>query len=462
MRSLPRLSVRVRVTLALTVVMAVVLAATGLFVYLRLGSELDAGIDQGLRTRADDLTALVQSRQAPLTAVGRSALTEDGENIAQVLGASRRVVDSTPVLRRAPFLTPAEFARARRGTISIDGKPLPEEGDPVRVLATPVRARGRRYVILVGATLEARSDALGGLANLLLLGGPIALLLAALASYAATAAALRPVERMRRRAAEIQATRPSGRLPVPPVDDEIGRLGTTLNALLARLEDALERERAFVSDASHELRTPLAIVKAEIELALRAGATDAELRAALASVGEEADRLIQLAEDLLVIARTDQGRLPIRVEHVLVDGLLEDVRRRFAGRAAAAEAIIAVAAPGDLHAELDPLRFEQALGNLVDNALRHGGETIGLSAVATPDGIEVRVVDDGPGFPPAFLGAAFERFTRADEARSRGGSGLGLAIVRAILMAHGGTAEAGPRRDGAPGAEVVLRVPGPR
>ena len=462
MRRLQRLSVRIRVTLALTAVMAVVLAATGLFVYLRLASELDATVDQGLRARAGDLSALVESRQVSLTSVGRSRLTEDGENLAQILSSSGRLVDSTPTLRGASFLTPEELSRALRETTLVDGKRVPGEGDRVRVLATSVRVDGDTFVVVVGAPLEGRRDALRSLAGLLLLGGPIALLLAALAGYAATAAALRPVERMRRRASEIQAARPSERLPVPPADDEIGRLGHTLNALLARLEETLERERTFVSDASHELRTPLAIVKAEIELALRTGTTGEEHRAALASVGEETDRLIQLAEDLLVIARSDQGRLPIRAEAVTAVELFEDVRRRFERRAAAARVTIAVEAPVDLSVRVDPLRFEQALGNLVDNALRHGGSSVELRAEERAGGVAVHVSDDGEGFSPDFVDVAFDRFTRADSARGRGGSGLGLAIVKAIVEAHGGTVRAGGRADGDAGAEVTLLLLPPR
>lgn len=456
MRRLRRLSVRIRVTLALTAVMAVVLAATGLFVYLRLASELDATVDQGLRARAGDLGALVENRQVSLTSVGRSLLTEEGENLAQVLTSSGRLVDSTPTLRGASFLTPGELQHAFRRTTLIDDKRVPGEGDPVRVLATPVRVDEDTFVVVVGAPLEDRRDALRSLAGQLLLGGPIALLLAALAGYGATAAALRPVERMRRRASEIQAAKPSERLPVPPADDEIGRLGHTLNALLSRLEETLERERTFVSDASHELRTPLAIVKAEIELALRDGATGEDHRAALASVGEETDRLIQLAEDLLVIARSDQGRLPIRAEPVAAAELCEDVRRRFERRAEAAGVTISVAAPADLHLTVDPLRFEQALGNLVDNALRHGGSAVELRVEATTAGVAVQVSDNGEGFPAGFVDSAFQRFTRADSARGRGGSGLGLAIVKAIVEAHGGTARAGGRGDGGPGATVTL------
>ena len=136
------------------------------------------------------------------------------------------------------------------------------------MLAAPVDVGGRTVVAVVGSSLGDRDEALGNLARLLLIGGPIALLLASLAGYWMAGAALRPVDAMRRRAAEISASEPGARLPVPEADDELRRLGETLNAMLGRLEEALERERRFVDDASHELRTPLALHKIELELAL--------------------------------------------------------------------------------------------------------------------------------------------------------------------------------------------------
>ena len=169
--------------------------------------------------------------------------------------------------------------------------------------------------MVVGESLEQRRRALEGLHTLLAIGGPLALLVASLAGYAVAAAALRPVERMRRRAAELTGEA-EGRLPVPPSRDEIARLGDTLNAMLGRLQAVLARERSFVSDASHELRTPLAILRTELELALRGHSTRDELEDAVRSAAEETERLNQLADDLLVIARSDQGRLPVRpAEH---------------------------------------------------------------------------------------------------------------------------------------------------
>jgi two-component system OmpR family sensor kinase len=452
---LERVPIRVRVTAAFAGVMLVVLAATGLFLYLRLGSELDATIRQGLRSRAVDVTALVEQADSGLSE-GRSPLTERGENLAEIIGSDGAVLDSTPALRGRPLLDSTELARAERGTVIID-KSVAGLGDEVRLLATPVQAQGREVVVVVGASLEDRRDALRNLAGLLLLGGPVSLLLASLAGYGVAAAALRPVERMRRRAAEISMVEPGRRLPVPPADDEISRLGTTLNAMLDRLQEAFAHERRFVSDASHELRTPLAILKAELELALRDARTEADFRAATASAAEETDRLVQLAEDLLVIARSDQGRLPLRAEAVEVGALLEGVQQRFAGRLAERQATLTVDARDGVALTADPLRLEQALGNLVENAIGHGGHRIELVATPRDDAVEIHVLDDGPGFPERFLPSAFERFSRADAARGRGGAGLGLAIVAAVAEAHGGSARAANRPEG--GADVWLRLP---
>jgi signal transduction histidine kinase len=244
---------------------------------------------------------------------------------------------------------------------------------------------------------------------------------------------------------------------VADADDEIARLGTTLNAMLDRLDAAFAREQTFVADASHELRTPLAILKTELELALRSGRSQDELLDALRSAADETDRVAQLAEDLLVIARSDRGQLPVRLTAVDAGALLESVRERFARRGAEQGRALDVSVTGTVELSADPLRVEQALGNIVDNALRHGAGTVRLSAAERDGTVELRVSDQGGGFPDAFLDRAFERFTRADDARARGGSGLGLAIVVAIARAHGGSAGA-RNRDGG-GAEVWIDLP---
>jgi signal transduction histidine kinase len=286
----------------------------------------------------------------------------------------------------------------------------------------------------------------------------VAVLLASGLGYLLATAGLRPVEAMRRRAREVSLSDGGGELlPLPAARDEIRRLGETLNEMLDRLRRSFERERRFVADASHELRTPVAVIKAELEAALRAGDHDSQVRAALVAALEECDHLAQLAEDLLVVARAAEGELPVRREPVAIRPLLEGVRERFDDRARERGREIRVDGAGDLSVEADEFRLRQALGNLVDNALRYGEGEIVLSSRRPPDAaaLELDVSDQGPGFEPALAERAFERFARGDEARTRGGTGLGLAIVRAIAEAHGGGAEivAGD------GAVVRIRLP---
>jgi signal transduction histidine kinase len=332
----------------------------------------------------------------------------------------------------------------------------------LRLEAELDRSIGNDRRAKVGETLttereESFEEALDNLATLLLIGGPVALLLASLAGYWAAGSALRPVEAMRKRAAAISASGPEERLPVPPARDELQRLGQTLNEMLARIEVTLERERRFVDDASHELRTPLTLHKTELELALRHGGSEEELRAAIASGLEEIDRLVQLAEDLLVVARTEEGKLAIALEPLSVADLFATVSERFRARASAAGRPVVVDGGADLVVEGDRLRLEQALTSMVDNALRHGEGEVRILATENGSRIRLHVGDRGAGFPPEFLTQAFERFSRADAARGRGGSGLGLAIVETIALAHGG--RAGAANDSAGGADVWIEIP---
>ncbi len=436
--------------------MALVLGATGTFVYLRFSNELDATINAGLRSRASDVAALIREADSGLRE-GHQKLVGRTESFAEVLDAAGRVSDSSSAVGRHVLLTPAELRRALREPILLDRGPLPGLKDESRLLAVPVRARGQEQVVVVGTSTEARSESLTDLAQLLLVGGPVALLLASLAAYGVAAAALKPVEAMRSRAAEISAAEPDQRLPVPPTHDEVARLGTTLNEMLERLGEAMAHERAFVADASHELRTPLAILRTELELALAEGRSPEELRAALASAAEETDRLTQLSEDLLTIAQTERGKLPLQLARLDLAETLEGVERRFARRAEERGRRIEVAAPDSLVLAADRLRLDQAIGSMVDNALRYGAGTIDLLAGGENGAVQIHVRDRGDGFPPDFLGRAFERFSRASSSARDGGSGLGLAIVQTVARAHGGEAHAANREGG--GADVWLSLP---
>jgi two-component system, OmpR family, sensor kinase len=454
-RRLARIPIRLRLTLAFTAAMAVVLLVAGLFLYLRLGAALNRTIDQGLLARADAVAALVRAAGSGLAQNPGSRLVEQEESFAQVLNPDGTVIDSTPRLGERPLLSGPELTRATRATIMVDRPPFPDSDDPLRLLATPVEAGGGQVVVVVGASTEERVEALATLLRQLLLGGPLMLVVASLLGYGLAAAALRPVESMRREAEAVSAAEPGRRLPLPPGDDEIVRLGTTLNTMLDRLEGALARERRFVSDASHELRTPLASLRTELELALRRPRPAAELEAALRSAAEETERLSRLAEDLLVLARADGGGLPVHPERLPAAQLLAEVRERYAAQAARAGGAIEIEA-GQVEVVADRLRAEQALGNLVENALRHGRGRVRLLARRANGRVELHVQDQGPGFPPEFLDSAFDRFTRADSSRQGPGAGLGLAIVEVIARAHGGTAHAANLPQG---ADVWVELP---
>lgn len=437
--------------------MALVLGATGVFIYLRFSSELDATINSGLRSRASDLAALVREADSGLRD-GRGSLVGREENFAQVIDTSGRVTDSSAAIGDQALLSPGELRRARRGPITLDRGPLRGLEEDSRLLAVPVSERGKgQVVVVVGTGTGARDESLKDLVQLLFLGGPIALMLASVAAYWVAAAALRPVDDMRAQAAEISAARPDQRLPVPSSGDEIARLGATLNEMLERLGEALEHERAFVADASHELRTPLAILRTELELALAKGRSLEELRSALASASEETDRLNQLSEDLLTIAQTERGDLPLRLARVEPREVFEAVARRFARRAREEERAIEIDAANAPALRADRLRLDQAIGSMVDNALRYGKGAIELQARCGDDGLELHVLDRGGGFPPGFLDQAFERFSRASAGQRASGSGLGLSIVRTVARAHGGEARAANRDRG--GADVWVSLP---
>ena len=441
---------RTRVTLVSAALMAVVLAATGAFVYLRLQTELRQAMDETLRSRAE-AERLVVERSGALPS------DQPDDAFAQLIGSDGSLIESSgsiagepPLVESADVTAPA---LSERDAVTIEGEVV-----PARMLAVPI-SEGR--VLVVGASLDDQRQTLGRLATSLAVGGPLALVLAVGVTWLLVGWTLRPVESMRGEAAAISASDPGRRLPVPGTGDELARLAETLNAMLERLEEAIERERRFVDDASHELRTPLANLKAELDLALRRSRTADELERALRSAAEETDRLARLADDLLVLARSDRGRLPIRREPVDVARMVGGTVDTFAARASERGVGIDVRVPEELRADVDELRVRQALGNLLDNGLRYvpSGGRMRVDAERHDGSLRLEVRDTGPGFPPEFLPLAFEAFARPDVSRSRpgGGTGLGLAIVAAVAEAHGGTAVADNLPDG--GAVVVLSIP---
>jgi len=265
---------------------------------------------------------------------------------------------------------------------------------------------------------------------------------------------------MRRQAAEISEHDAASRLSVPGTRDEISALATTMNDLLARLHDSWRRQGAFVADAGHELRTPLAVLRTELELADRPQRTEQELREAIQHTSRGVDRLAHLTEDLLLLARTEGAAEP-RLEWVHLGELIADAVGATGEQAGGSDVRIVVDGPAALDVRGVRSLLRRALDNLLENAVRYSprGATVTLRTSVVGDEVVIAVLDEGPGFTPGFLPHAFERFRRADDARSRGdgGTGLGLAIVLAVAEAHGGTAAAANRPEG--GAIVTVTIP---
>jgi two-component system, OmpR family, sensor kinase len=455
-----RVPIRVRLTMAFVAMMLTVLATAGVFLYAQFRSTLDAQINDGLRLQAADVGALVARGHAGAIASSSNPLAvgcRAGGCLAQVYRADGRLVASTSRAGALRLLTPVQARRATRRLreFELNAAPL----GAARVLALPAGAPDEgNLAVAVADSVELRDHELDQLRRLLLIAGPLALLLAGAGGYELARAALRPVDRMRSRAERITERELSERLPVPEAADEIGALGRTLNAMLDRIEAAVARERRVVSDASHELRTPLTTLRAEVDLALMGDREKAELRAALESASEEAKRMSRIADDLLVLARADQGRLPMQPEPLAARDLLDDAAGRArAGAEVRGRSITVGSLPDGCTVRADRDRTAQALDNLITNALLYGEGTITLSARNHREQVELHVTDHGNGFPDDLLPRAFERFGRGQHAGGPG-SGLGLAIVEAVAVAHGGHAEARNRPDG--GADVSITLPG--
>lgn len=454
---------RLRLAVLFALATAMVIAVAGVAFVVQLRVSVDASLDPGLRARAaavaDELGAQNDARDGlpPL---------RPADGIVQVRALDGRLLVTSPDAGTQPLLDPAQLQQAvTGGEVSFTGV---INGDRSRVLATTAAGAGGRVLVVVGTGTDVSDTAVTRVQSALWIGGPPAVLLAGVGAWLLAGAALRPVERMRRQAAEISDRDIGRRLAVPATRDEVAALGATINALLARLQGALVRERGFVADAGHELRTPLAVLRTELELAARPGRSRADLAEAIEHAGQETERLIRLAEDLLLLARADNHDQPfLRPARLDLHDLLGAAARAARVRAADREVTIEVRTdPAVVTIEADPDRLRQAVDNLLGNATRYAPSrsAVELNAtVVTGAGraavVTIEVADRGPGFPAEFLPHAFERFGRAEAARTRedGGAGLGLAIVAAITAAHGGRAFAGNRAGG--GAAVSIELP---
>lgn len=445
-----RLPVVARLVLAVALTMSLVLAGAASFVYWRVRTALDQQLDNDLTTYRRSLDHAVRN--------GAQLPPGPSGSLQQVLDAHGRVLSSSDAIRRQTLLTPAELDSAARGvTVRRDvGSLLPITPDTLRLQARRVTAGGQSRIVIAAVRRGHRDEALRELLAQLAIASGLTLVAASYVGYRTARAALRPVERYRTGAAILADGTQNLRLDVPPDrDDEITRLGHTLNHMLDRLEASAERERRFVADASHELRTPLTLMRAELDVALHRPRSAGELTETLRSVDAEVQRLIDLANALLDLEElgiTDHiTRAPVCLADLLDDAVTS--HRRTAERAARALDVDAAR----VIVEVDARWLRPAIGNLVDNALRHAHGTVSLTATVDEGVLRVCVTDEGPGFPPDFLPRAFDRFARAEASRTGDGSGLGLAFVHAVATAHGGTVRAGNTGHG---AAITLSLPG--
>jgi heavy metal sensor kinase len=338
----------------------------------------------------------------------------------------------------APEQANAAFRDGKQRILDIK---LGENHQAHRVLVSPVRRHGHARVLVVAQSLREVDEAVDRVLVLLLLAGPAALLATALGGWWLARKALLPVGRMTSKAEKIGIDRLDERIAPPRTGDEIGHLAVTLNAMLDRLEAGVEEKRRLVADASHELRTPLATMRAELDVSLMQDDLSPAAREVLESTLEEVDRMARTVDNLLTLARADEGRLELLTTEVDLLEACETVADHLRPLAAAKGLRLEVhgeACP----AEADPHRLHQALANFTENAIKYarpGGE-VRITAWCTDNEAGVTVVDNGPGIPPHARAHIFDRFYRVDSARGRegGGSGLGLAICREIADAHGG------------------------
>ena len=446
----PALSLRARITVLATVLVALALVAGTVLLVVALHRSLVAGLDESARQRAGDVATLVDTGQLsdPIPVAA-------GTPLVQVVDAHDRVRAASPGGDRlVPILRPHDVAAVRDGAVrTVDGSRLGLSGQ-LRVVGEPAGTADEPQTVLVAMALSEVESSVQVVRTALLIGAPLLVAGFAVECWFVVGSALRPVAALRRGAEEITATRPAGRLPVPAAEDEVHRLAVTLNDMLDRLERSSARQRSFVADAAHELRSPLTAIRAQLEIA-RAHPGDADWAETATDALVDVERLSRLVDDLLVLARIeDGGRRHPRPESVDLGQIADDVvARTVTGVTLRRSGDGEVAVLGDVDA------LTRVVSNLVDNAARHArtGVTIDVRRQAG-DGVRLTVADDGPGIPAEDRTRVFERFTRLDGARSRdaGGSGLGLSIVRELVRAYGGDVRL---EDNGPGLRAVVTLP---
>ena len=416
------------------------LAAFGLLTWFALEQRLLAGVDARLEERVNGLRTVLEIeaglRDRPQLQV---ELAEFAREVPD--GALMALWDPAGAPLLASTLLP-QPAGAGFATLTLNGRPH-------RLLRASLSYAGQLYTAHVAAPLDDVRSTLALLRDLLLLLTPLVLAASGLGGYWLSRRALAPVDEMTAEARSIGVENLSRRLPVPPSGDEIARLAVTWNAMLGRLEGAVGRIRQFTADASHELRTPLALIRTTAELSLRREREPADYREALRQVQVQSERMTELIEALLEMARADASADLMPLSPTNLNDLVESVAESSRNHAEERSVRLATELPGEPSiARANAAGLRRVLLILVDNALRHtsAGGAVRLVLAVAEEGFELSVSDNGSGIAPEALPHVFERFYQADAARSGGGSGLGLSIAQSIAAAHGARIEVSSSR----------------
>jgi two-component system, OmpR family, heavy metal sensor histidine kinase CusS len=431
-----RVSIRLRLTLWYSAVLLFGLVLFGVAVWVALEHRLMTGVDTRLSDRVESLRTVLQVEGWNSD---RKYLQEELAEFAQEIpeGALIEVWDSTgaPVLpvNRNPLVARVATTRPAYRTIV-------QEGRQLRVLSSKIEHGVDFYDVQVASSLEDVHVVMNDLRNLLVFLIPAVLMVACLGGYWLSRRALAPVDEITRVAKSISVQNLSQRLTVPRTGDEIQRMAEAWNGLLDRLEGSVKRIRQFTADASHELRTPLALIRTTAELALRRERQTSDYQSALREIQMEAERMTELTESLLTVARADANGLELPLAEIDINETIWDVVRQI-DRVAAAQGVAMrtelTKEPAKVQANAPAIR--RLLLGLVDNALKHtpSGGSITISTTREQKDVVLAVQDTGEGIQAEALPHVFERFFRSDPARSSGsGAGLGLSIAEAVAQAH--------------------------
>lgn len=457
---------RVKLTLYYLALLTAVLGFFGAAVYAYINRSLVTIIDNSLSATATGL-----ERRMRLTEPIEEPFDPNHEEemmiaplIVQVINAAGEITDEQSSLKAHPLpANPQELTSIQDDALHFMTASLPS-GEQIRVATQRARdPEGHIIFLRVGQSLIPLQRARRQLVWLLVLAGPTALLLGSYGGLLLANQALNPVDKMTRAAKEIEAGDLSKRVPVPAKMDELGRLAVTFNGMIARLQAAFERQRQFTGDASHELRTPLAVMRGDIEIALRRERTEAEYKSVLTSNLEEIIRLSHLVEDLLMLARADAGQSIINAEPMRLDSLCAQVVEYLSPLAGEKNQAFTFDGTTEqpLMVNADSQRLKQMLLNLLDNAIKYTqpGGRITLSLFRDGSEAVIKIIDNGRGIPAEDLPHIFDRFfrhSRNTSDKGAPGSGLGLSIVKWIVDAHHGHIKASSATGGGTVFEVRL------